>query len=187
MNFSKNLFYNHKHDHMFYSTDVDGQLIEVFVTKNYKLVKINYTIEYIFDVEDFIILLASSICKRNICKKLGLKKSFKFNFKRTNFKISYKNNCILKCAYIKAAEMLKALNPLFYSFILNKKHIKHIDDKKKFILHVYSHIINKFNLNITFDKFLITVESNLSDLFSHEVDNKSVLLNISTYAFIKNL
>lgn len=72
MNFSKNLFYNHKHDHMFYSTDVDGQLIEVFVTKNYKLVKINYTIEYIFDVEDFIILLASSICKRNICKKLGL-------------------------------------------------------------------------------------------------------------------
>ena len=52
---------------------------------------------------------------------------------------------------------------------------------------MYSHIINKFNLNITFDKFLITVESNLSDLFSHEVDNKSVLLNISTYTFIKNL
>ena len=74
MNFSKNLFYNHKHDHMFYSTGVEGQLIEVFVTKSYKLVKINYTSEYIFDVEDFIILLASSICKRNICKKLGLKK-----------------------------------------------------------------------------------------------------------------
>ena len=187
MNFSKKLFYTHKNDNMFYSTNVEGQLIESFVTKSYKLVKINYTSEYIFDVEDFIILLSSSICKRNICKKLGLKKCFKFNFKRSNFKISYKKNQILTCSYNKAVEMLKALNPLFYSFILNKKHIKHIDDKKKFILNIYSYISNNFNLNSTFDKFITTVESNLSDLFSHEVDNKTVLLNISTYSFIKNL
>ena len=61
MNFSKNLFYTHKKDHMFYSTYVEGQSVEVFVTKLYKLVKINDKSEYIFDVEDFISLLVSSI------------------------------------------------------------------------------------------------------------------------------
>ena len=92
MNFSKNLFYTHKKDQMFYSTYVKVQSVEVFVTKLYKLVKINDKSEYIFDVEDFITLLASSICKKNICRKLGLKRNFNFTYKRTNFKISYKNN-----------------------------------------------------------------------------------------------
>ena len=96
MNFSKKLFYTHKKDHIFYSTSVEGQSVEVFVTKIYKLVKIKYNIEYIFDVDDFITLLASSICKKNICKKLGLKKNFKFIFKRTNFKISYKKQLYFK-------------------------------------------------------------------------------------------
>ena len=85
MNFSKNLFYTHKKDHMFYSTYVEGQSVEVFVTKIYKLVKIKYNSEYIFDVEDFISLLVSSICKTNICRKLGLKRNFNFTYKRTNF------------------------------------------------------------------------------------------------------
>ena len=40
MNFSKNSFYTHKKDYIFYSTDVEGQSVEVFVTKLYKLVKI---------------------------------------------------------------------------------------------------------------------------------------------------
>ena len=62
MNFSKNLCYTHKNDYMFYSTSVEGQSVKVFVTKSYKLVKINFNSEYIFDVEDFITLLASSIC-----------------------------------------------------------------------------------------------------------------------------
>ena len=83
--------------------------------------------------------------------------------------------------------MLKALNSLFYSFILNRKHIKHIDNKKTYILNMYSYLLNNFNLNCTFDKFLISVESNISDLFIHEVDNKTFLLNIVTYAFIKNM
>lgn len=187
MNFSKKLFHTHKKDHIFYSTSVEGQSVEVFVTKIYKLVKIKYNIEYIFDVEDFITLLASSICKKNICKKLGLKKNFKFIFKRTNFKIFYKNNYILNCSYTKSVQMLKSLNSLFYSFILNRKHIKHIDDKKTYILNMYSYLLNNFNLNCTFDKFLISVESNISDLFIHEVDNKTFLLNIVTYAFIKNM
>ena len=187
MNFSKNLFYTHKKDHMFYSTYVEGQSVEVFVTKLYKLVKINDKSEYIFDVEDFITLLASSICKTNICRKLGLKRNFNFTYKRTNFKISYKNNCILKCSYTKALDMLKALNSLFYSFILNRKHIKHIDDKKTFISNMYSYVLNNFNVNNTFDKFLFSIESNISELFLHEVNNKPFILHIVTYAFIKNL
>ena len=52
---------------------------------------------------------------------------------------------------------------------------------------MYSYLLNNFNLNCTFDKFLISVESNISDLFIHEVDNKTFLLNIVTYAFIKNM
>ena len=93
MNFSKNLFFTHKKDHMFYSTSVEGQSVEVFVTKIYKLVKINYNSEYIFDVEDFITLLASSICKKNICKKLGLTyllTYFNFTFKRKILKYRIK-------------------------------------------------------------------------------------------------
>ena len=68
MNFSKNLCYTHKNDYMFYSTSVEGQSVKVFVTKSYKLVKINFNTEYIFDVEDFITLLASSICKKIFVK-----------------------------------------------------------------------------------------------------------------------
>jgi hypothetical protein len=187
MNFSKNLCYTHKNDYMFYSTSVEGQSVKVFVTKSYKLVKINFNNEYIFDVEDFITLLASSICKKNICKKLGLKRNFNFTFKRTNFKISYKNNSIINCSYTKAVQMLKALNSLFFSFILSRKHIKHIDDKKTFISNMYSYVLNNFKMNINFDKFLMSVESNISDLFVHEVNNKPFLLNIVTYAFIKNM
>ena len=97
MNFSKNLFYTHKKYHIFYLTYVEGQSVEVFVTKLYKLVKINDKGKYIFDAEDFISLLVSSICKTNICRKLGLKRNFNFTYKRANF------------SYTKALDMLKAL------------------------------------------------------------------------------
>ena len=115
--FQKKIFYTHKNDYMFYSASVEGQSVKVFVTKSYKLVKINFNSEYIFDFEDFITLLASSICKKNICKKLGFKRNFNFTFKRTNFKISYKNFLILNCSYTKSVQMLKALNSLFFSLV----------------------------------------------------------------------
>ena len=52
---------------------------------------------------------------------------------------------------------------------------------------MYSYVLNNFKMNINFDKFLMSVESNISDLFVHEVNNKPFLLNIVTYAFIKNM
>ena len=52
---------------------------------------------------------------------------------------------------------------------------------------MYSYVLNNFNMNSTFDKFLMSVESNISDLFLHEVNNKTLVLNIVTYAFIKNM
>ena len=59
--------------------------------------------------------------------------------------------------------------------------------KKTFISNMYSYVLNNFNVNTTFDKFLISIESNISELFLHEVNNKPFILHIFTYAFIKNL
>ena len=41
-----------KKDHLLYSTNVEGQSFQVFVTKLYKLVKIRDKSEYVFDFED---------------------------------------------------------------------------------------------------------------------------------------
>ena len=58
--------------------------------------------------------------------------------------------------------------------------------KKTFISNMYSYVLTNFNVSNTFYKFLISIESNISDLYLHEVSNKCFILHIVTYAFIKN-
>ena len=92
MNFSKNLFYTHNNDYMFYSTQINGQTVEVYVTKLYKLVKLIDTSEYILDLEDFISLMISSICKKNICRKFKLNLNLSSNIlNNSNLKDNFYN------------------------------------------------------------------------------------------------
>ena len=48
--------------------------------------------------------------------------------------------------------------------------------KKTFISNMYSYVLNNFNMNSTFDKFLMSVESNISELFVHEVNNNTFFI-----------
>ena len=70
--------------------------------------------------------------------------------------------------------MLKSVYFLFYCFILNQKHIKHADDKKTILAYIYSYVLNNFKLSNN------SIEKNISDLYSHEVNSKCFV----TYSFI---
>ena len=186
MNFSKNLFYTHNNDYMFYSTQINGQTVEVYVTKLYKLVKLIDTSEYILDLEDFISLMISSICKKNICRKFKLKHIFNIIYKRKSFQIFHKKNIIFNSTYEKSFEILKSINPLFYSFILNQKVIKHIDDKKNIISNLSSNILNNSNLKDNFYNFLSKIDKDTDCFFIHEMNSKWFILILSSYIFIKH-
>lgn len=186
MNFSKNLFSTHKNDYIFYSTNTNGQTVEVYVTKLYKLVKLIDESEYILDLEDFISLMISSICKKNISRKFKLKHIFNIIYKRKSFQIFYKKNIIFNSTYEKSFEILKSINPLFYSFIINQKVIKHIDDKKSFILNLSSNILDYSNLKDNFYNFLSKIDQNIDCFFIHEMNSKWFILILSSYIFIKH-
>lgn len=187
-NFSKEKCYPHKNDKIFYEISNQSTVFKIYVTKLYKIVTIKNSNEFIFDFQDFIFLIIAGFSKKNICKQFGLKKHFKFQFERTKFKIFNRNKHIFDMSYQLSNTIIKTNINLFYSYIINSKHLKHIDNKKnelnKFINNNIQ--IKKHQKNILifiYKMFQLNITTIFLDFF--QVSNKSFLYTILAYAFFK--
>ena len=86
-NYSCKKCYNHKNDKVFFEISSNNTHFKIFVTKNYKIVKIiKNKIEIVFDLHDFIFILISGYFNINLCNKFGAKENLDLNIIETNFK-----------------------------------------------------------------------------------------------------
>ena len=187
-NFSKENVYPHKNDKIFYVISNQTTIFKIYVTKIYKIVQIINSNEFIFDFQDFIFILISGFSKKNICSKFGIKKRFRFQFERTKFKIFNRSQHIFDISYKMSNIFIKTNINLFYSYIINSKYLKHIDNKK----HELNHFItNSMQIRKNKQEFIIFIyemfQMNTKHVFLEvfQTNNKQFIYMVLAYVFFK--
>ena len=189
-NYSCKKCYNHKNDKVFFEISSNNTHFKIFVTKNYKIVKIiKNKIEIVFDLHDFIFILISGYFNINLCNKFGIKRKFRFEYNRNKFQIYHLNQLLFEISYLVANKILKITQHLLFSYIINLKCMMHIDDKKI--------QLNSFCKTLKFTKnkknFCLFIkdinEQQLSNIFMNffNFESKKFILIVLSYAFIKNM
>ena len=187
-NFSKDNAYPNKNDKIFYEISNQTSEFKIYVTKIYKLVKIINSDEFIFDFEDFIFILISGLSKMNMCSKFGIKKRLRFQFERIKFKIFKRKQHIFDISYKMCITIIKSNINLFYSYIINSKYLKHIDNKK----HELNHFItNSMQIRKNKQEFIIFIyemfQMNTKHVFLEvfQTNNKQFIYMVLAYVFFK--
>ena len=131
INLTTENFINHSNDKAFIEEDFYESKLFVFITKNYKLVKIcNNDFIYIINLYDFCPILVCAYLNLNFLK-INMKKHMQIINKKRDFSLSYKHTVIFRSSYYKCKMLMNTIKPFYFSYILNLPSFSHIDDKKK--------------------------------------------------------
>ena len=188
-NFSKDNAYPNKNDKIFYEISNQTSEFKIYVTKIYKLVKIINSDEFIFDFEDFIFILISGLSKMNMCSKFGIKKRLRFQFERIKFKIFKRKQHIFDISYKMCITIIKSNINLFYSYIINSKYLKHIDNKKMELNHFINNNIKPKKHKQQFIIFIHEMfQINTINMFSEvfQTNNKTFIYTVLAYIYFKH-
>lgn len=188
INLTPEYFLNHKNDLLFNEYHCLSSLLLVYVTKMYKLVRIENDNEtFILNLSDFIEILLSIYLKSFYLKKMIKKKKIVIFTKIRTVEVYYNKVCLIEINYSKIKVILNDLNHLYMSHVINHQKFIHIDNKKKEITYIFDHFknIQKRNNNDTFIHLILKNKNEIEH--STIILNKNLLIKLINLYFLKSI
>jgi hypothetical protein len=178
-NLTSECFLNHKKDKIYKKYVSFTSIINVYLTKSYKIIRIdNFNSSIVIDVFQFCELLLKCYLKFKTIyfNKNNIK--FFVNHNLRTFELQHKKLFFLKLNYSKCKVILKDLIHLYKSHIINATNFIHVDNKKKEIDNILKHfkflkIDSNILNNMCFSKRLLSDNSNI--LFDKNICKKLLL------------
>ena len=189
-NLTKEKYFNHKNDKIYYNDSFLSNKIFIYVTKVYKIVKVeNNEFKFILNLNEFFEIISIGYLESYLKKKKILRKCLTFIWKRNSFLVKYKKLLFFNCPYKKAKTILDTINCFYYSYILNLNQLLFIDNRKEELNNLFVYLERNNNVN-NFDNFLKKITENKIhlEMFNRcfNLTNTLTVIRIILLYYVKN-